>query len=152
MTMKVSLASLLWATLYASLTPALAQDIAEPKRTWRCGNTYSDQPCKNGKVVDVSDPRSATDRLTADEANQRTARNASLMERDRLQQARIDAQEARANAVANARIRAEQAKEERAKMPPKTARKNRAGHAPPEYFMARGANATAKKPANSNGK
>jgi len=149
---KIGMAGFLAATLYASLTPVLAQDISGGKPTWRCGNAYSDQPCQGGKVVNVNDPRSAADRHAADAATQRNANSASTMERDRLRLERDAADRERANAVANARIKAAQDKAARPKTPLKPAKKHKLRHLPPDYFTAHGADAPAKKPARASHK
>ena len=65
----------------ASLTPVAAQNSSG---TWRCGNTYTDQPCRDGKPVEVSDARSERDRRAADEATRRSAKRADELERHRL--------------------------------------------------------------------
>lgn len=149
---KIGIAGFAGAVLCASLAPAAAQDTSGPNSTWRCGNTYSDRPCAGGKAIDVSDPRSATDRRAADAVTQRAATSAGTMERDRLQLERAAVDHERANAIANARAKAEQDKAARPKPPPKSSKKHKAGHLPPEYFTAHGEDAPAKKPAKVNSK
>lgn len=144
---RISIAGFFGAALYASLTPALAQDTPASKPTWRCGSSYSDQPCQGGKTVDVNDPRSATDRRAADAATQRTAASANAMERDRLQGERQAVAREQAQARNTARTKAEQDKAARPGTPPKPSRKHKAGHLPPDYFTAHGENAPARKPA-----
>lgn len=64
--------------------------------TWRCGNSYSDQPCTGGRAVDVQDPRSAADQRAeqrAQDARTRdTQRQADAMARERRS---LEAQAAR---------------------------------------------------------
>jgi len=149
---KIGITGFLLATLYTSLTPVLAQGSSGTKSIWRCGNAYSDKPCQDGKVIDANDSRSATDRHAADAATQRTANSAANMERDRLQLERAADDRARANAIANARIKAEQDMAARPKPLPKQPKKHKARHLPPDYFTAHGADARAKKPAKVSSK
>jgi hypothetical protein len=149
---KMGIASFLLATLYTSLTPALAQSSSGAKSIWRCGNAYSDKPCHDGKVVDVNDSRSTTDRHAADAATQRTANSAANMERDRLQLERAADERARANAIDYARTKAEQDKAARPKTLSKPPKKHKAKPLPPDYFTAHGADAPTKKPAKVSSK
>jgi hypothetical protein len=66
---------------YAHLAPAAAQNASG---TWRCGNTYTDQPCKGGKPVEVNDARSEADRRAADAATRRNEKRADELERSRV--------------------------------------------------------------------
>jgi len=50
---------------------------------WRCGNSYSDQPCAGGQAIEVEDPRSPADRRAQDAANRDTRRQADAMARER---------------------------------------------------------------------
>ena len=54
--MKLSPAPIaaLLAAACAQLAPLAAHAGTE---TWRCGNTYTDQPCKDGKAIDLDDAR-----------------------------------------------------------------------------------------------
>jgi hypothetical protein len=58
--------------------------------TWRCGNTYTDQPCKGGQAVDLDDTRDdardASRKREADATTRDAQRTADRMERDRLRQ------------------------------------------------------------------
>ena len=146
MTRPTEIVAFLGAMLCASLTPISAQNAAAAQPTWRCGNRYSDQPCQGGQAVEVGDPRSAVDRRAADTATRRDASNANIMERDRLQLERAAAARDRATADANARAKAEQGRAARPTVPAKSTHKRKAGHLPPDYFTAHGANAPAKKP------
>jgi len=53
---------------------------------YRCGNSYSQQPCAAGSVVEADDPRSASQREQAAQVARKDARLANEMERDRLKQ------------------------------------------------------------------
>lgn len=79
--------------------------------TWRCGNTYTDQPCKGGNPVNVDDARSDADRRAADAATRRNERRADDLERSRLkldrevgERDRRAAADARRNAIAERRL------------------------------------------------
>ncbi|AMM25380.1 hypothetical protein [Variovorax sp. PAMC 28711] len=63
------------------LAPAAAQSSA---RTWRCGNTYTDQPCQGGKTLNVDDSRSDADRRAAESATRRNEKRADELERSRV--------------------------------------------------------------------
>lgn len=52
-------------------------------QTWRCGNTYSDQPCEGGRTVKVEDGRSDADRQASEDATRRNERNAGRLTRSR---------------------------------------------------------------------
>ena len=82
-------------------------------QTWRCGNTYTDQPCQGGKAVDVDDSRSEADRRASDAATRRAAVQSTQMERTRLklekdasERDRRAAAEAQRNALAERRTAA----------------------------------------------
>ena len=68
------------------LTAAWAQN------TYKCGNSYSQQPCAGGSVVDTADSRTSAQKQAADQANQRTAQAAAAMEKARLQKDKADLQ------------------------------------------------------------
>lgn len=51
---------------------------------WRCGNTYTDQPCKAGQALELDDARSAMQKHDADRATREARAEAMRMERDRL--------------------------------------------------------------------
>ncbi|MEJ8815152.1 hypothetical protein WKW77_29045 [Variovorax ureilyticus] len=56
---------------------------AEGGGTWRCGNTYTDQPCRNGRLVEVDDARDPSHRRAADETIRDAHAAANRMEGDR---------------------------------------------------------------------
>lgn len=60
--------------------PAAAQAV------WRCGDTYSQNPCPGGKPVAAQDARDAGQRAQTDGAVRRDARVADEMERSRLKE------------------------------------------------------------------
>ena len=60
--------------------PAAAQNI------YRCGDSYSQQPCAGGKLVAASDSRTAGQKSQTDEATRRDAKSAEAMEKARLKE------------------------------------------------------------------
>ena len=56
----------------------------EASGAWRCGNTYSDQPCKGGRPVALDAAPSPDQAREAERSTQRTQAAADRMERDRL--------------------------------------------------------------------
>jgi hypothetical protein len=66
--------------LCALAAPAQAQTV------YRCGESYSNQPCPGATAIAVDDPRSAAQRAQTDAATQRDARSAQLLETERLRQ------------------------------------------------------------------
>jgi hypothetical protein len=96
--------ALLCASLFACAAPAGAQGV------YRCGNSYSQQPCPGGKEVAVEDERSAAQRAQTDKAVQRDAKAAEALEKARLKEeakpaqallppAKADEEEARVKSV-----------------------------------------------------
>jgi hypothetical protein len=65
------------------VAPATAQGA---KNIYRCGNTYSQQPCADGKLVAASDSRSAAQKSQTDEAAKRDAKAAEAMEKARVKE------------------------------------------------------------------
>lgn len=76
--MKNITAALLCAALAGASLPAAAQTI------YRCGDSYSQQPCPGGKVLEVDDSRSASQKSQTDQAVRRDAKAADAMEKARL--------------------------------------------------------------------
>ncbi|MBS0428331.1 MAG: hypothetical protein JSR41_13715 [Proteobacteria bacterium] len=52
-------------------------------QTWRCGSSYSDQPCPDGRPVAVDDARSSADRQAQDRRTRDVQRQADAMARER---------------------------------------------------------------------
>jgi hypothetical protein len=70
-----------WAALLmATCAPWSA---AESSGTWRCGNTYTDQPCEGGRLIDVDDTRDAGQKRDADDTIRDAHAAAHRMEGDR---------------------------------------------------------------------
>lgn len=53
--------------------------------TYKCGNTYSQTPCTDGKTVNVDDSRTPLQKTQADADAARTGRIADKLEKERLQ-------------------------------------------------------------------
>jgi len=51
---------------------------------YRCGNTYSQQPCPEGKAIDASDSRTAEQRKRHDQSVQHEKRTADALEKKRI--------------------------------------------------------------------
>jgi hypothetical protein len=79
-------AALLCAALAGWVLPAAAQPI------YRCGDSYSQQPCPGGKVVEVDDARSASQKAQTDQAVRRDAKAAETLEKARLKDEATPAQ------------------------------------------------------------
>lgn len=69
---------LAWATAWAC--GAAAQTV------YRCGDSYSQQPCPGGQPVQAEDARSATQRAQTTDAVRRDAKAADVMEQARLKE------------------------------------------------------------------
>lgn len=68
-----------------------AREDAGAQTIYRCGNAYSQAPCKGGNVIDASETLQTRTPATAPSAAQRDARTAAILEQDRL---RLEAQAA----------------------------------------------------------
>ena len=78
MNTRLGIAMALAASAWAA--PAGAQNI------YRCGDSYSQQPCPGGALVQAEDARSASQRSQTSEAAQRDAKAADAMEKARLKE------------------------------------------------------------------
>ena len=92
---------------------ALAGAASNAQGTWRCGNTYTDQPCKGGREVKVDDSRSESDRRAADAATRRNEQRADELEHSRIGREKAAAEsdrraaaEARRNALIERKLAA----------------------------------------------
>ncbi|MFP5477150.1 MAG: hypothetical protein ACLGJD_26210, partial [Gammaproteobacteria bacterium] len=65
---------------------------AAAQAIYRCGNSYSQQPCPGGKIVDADDSRSASQKSQTDQAVRRDAKAAEALENARLKEEAIPAQ------------------------------------------------------------
>jgi hypothetical protein len=73
-----------WIVVLALSTASLGVQAAQP--VYRCGSTYSQVPCPEGRVVDATDPRSAAQRAEARRVAAAERQQAAQMERDRREQ------------------------------------------------------------------
>lgn len=120
--------------IYAHMTGAAAQTASE---TWRCGNSYSDQPCPGGKAVEAADPRSSADRRAADADTRRDRASAEVLERDRLRRDAVARRQSQPIVIAREPV---------AGPPPKPLEaKKKKGRKEPEYFTAHDPEAALKK-------
>ena len=71
-------------TILAALL--LTTAAAQAEQVWRCGNTYSQQPCAGGTPVQVQDARDAAQAQQAGKQTLRDAKTADAMEKARLAQ------------------------------------------------------------------
>ncbi len=108
--------------------------------TWRCGNTYTDQPCKGGKAIDFEDPRSAAQKREADGATLQAREAADRLERERIRQESV-ASRRKATLIGDPPGPAQPKR-----MLAKTERKNRSRQQP-DYFSAHDPVTTAKNKA-----
>lgn len=114
---------------------------------WRCGDTYTDQPCQGGKALALDDSRDAAQKRQADGATREAQAAGDRLERERMLQEKaqagrrptlIDNKPAAAKPEADSMKSAQQ--------------KKKKGKKEPEYFSAHDPVATAKKKAEKAGK
>jgi hypothetical protein len=118
--------------------PAAAQGM---QGIYRCGDTYSQQPCAGGKLVAASDSRSATQKAQTDEATKRDARAADAMEKARIKE------EARPVPVGMPLPKQDAASKGGKKPEPKAKAKKK-----PEHFTAVAPKKPGEEPARKKGK
>jgi hypothetical protein len=63
---------------------ALAAQAAGAQTVWRCGNSYSQQPCPGGNVVSTADARTPAEAQRASSVAQADMKLADKMEKERL--------------------------------------------------------------------
>ncbi len=112
--------------LCAQWMGAAAANAAE---TWRCGNTYTDQPCAGGKAIDADDARNPTQVRAAEAATRREQAAGDRMARERQRQEAIAARQGPALIDARPRITAPA----KATASPK---KKKGSKKEPEFFTA----------------
>ena len=105
---------------------------------WRCGNTYSDQPCQDGKPLALGDMRDAGQKREADNSTREAQAAGDRLERERLQQEK--AQAGRHATLIDSRPAAPKADADGPK-------KKKKGKKEPDHFSAHDPVATAKKKA-----
>ena len=62
------------------------------QNVYKCGNTYSQQPCPGGTLVDAADTRTNEQKKAADQASQRNAKAADALEQSRLKKEKAEQQ------------------------------------------------------------
>ncbi len=62
------------------------------QNVYKCGNTYSQQPCPGGTLVDAADTRTSEQKKAADQASQRSAKAADALEQARLKKEKTEQQ------------------------------------------------------------
>jgi hypothetical protein len=107
--------------------------------TWRCGNTYSDQPCEGGKALALDDTRDAAQKRDADRTTREAEAAGQRMERERLQLEKAQASRPTLIDSRPAAPRPEPAAQAKGK--------GKKGKKEAEYFSAHDPVATAKKKA-----
>ena len=80
---KTLLRALLCAAAAGWVVPATAQNT---QNIYRCGDSYSQQPCAGGKLVAASDTRSPGQKAQTDQATKRDAKSADAMEKARMKE------------------------------------------------------------------
>jgi len=116
--------------------PAPAQTV------YRCGNSYSQQPCPGGTAIDTSDQRTPEQRKAAADGAQHQRRTADTLEKQRVKDevsaSRAAQQIEKAEQAAAAKRAAQQAAQQKEKArEQKTTRTGRRQE--PRYFTARDA-------------
>jgi len=71
------------ATLLMAACIPWSATAADVVGSWRCGNTYTDQPCKSGRLVEVDDARDSDQKQHADATIRDAHTAANRMESDR---------------------------------------------------------------------
>jgi len=73
-----------WVVGLGLIMAALGAQAAQP--VYRCGSTYSQVPCPEGRIVEATDPRSGAQRAEARRIAALERQQATQMERDRRAQ------------------------------------------------------------------
>ena len=74
--------------IVAALLAATALSVAHAQTVYRCGNTYSQAPCPQARLVEVSDARSPAQQADAQRVADDGRRLAAEMRRERLAEER----------------------------------------------------------------
>jgi hypothetical protein len=70
----------------ALLLPLFLSVPAQAQTVYRCGNSYSQQPCPGGSSLDASDSRSSEQRKAHEASVQHEKRTADSLEKNRLKE------------------------------------------------------------------
>lgn len=77
--------AIVFAIVFAALTTTGTG--AQAQKVYKCGNTYSQTPCGDGKTLDTTAPDTSTDitrKQTVDKENKRQLAAAKALEKERL--------------------------------------------------------------------
>lgn len=119
-----------FAIVFAALTVIGTE--AQAQKVYKCGNTYSQTPCGDGKTLDIAVPDAGTEmarKQTADKENKRQLAAAKALEKERL----ATEAEVRKRQAAEAKA-LEQEKARTAKGSGKDSAKKKEG---PQFFTAK---------------
>ena len=119
-----TLSHIITTPLLVLATLAPAQTPAQSHTVYRCGNSYSPQPCEGGTAINAADERSAEQRKSHDSTIRRDVRTADAMEKERLKQ------EAAAARAAEHAARAEQQEHAAPRHLRQQQHRDQEGHAP----------------------
>lgn len=75
-----------WFTPCLAALSLMASTAIHAEQIYRCGNSYSQMPCAQGKVLTIDDASDPERKKEADAATRRDARLANQLEQQRLQQ------------------------------------------------------------------
>lgn len=75
-------------TLALAVILSIAATVASAQQVWRCGNSYSQQPCPGGTPLDVTDPHRPADAARVARATKSDQQRADALEKARLEQER----------------------------------------------------------------
>jgi len=112
---------------------------------WRCGNTYTDQPCTGGKAVDLDDARDAEQKRAADASIREAQTAAARMKSDRL---RLEAKQPRAILID---ARPKESKKTSTGLDKEVAKKPKKGKKDPVYASWQATEAPPKKKSKKAG-
>lgn len=113
---------------------------------WRCGNTYTDQPCTGGKALDLDDARDADQKRAADASTREAQAAADRMKSDRL---RLEARQPRPILID---ARPKESKKTPTGPGKEAAKKPKKGKKDPAYMSWQGAEAPPKKSKKASAK
>jgi hypothetical protein len=100
------------------LLPLLLSVPAQAQTVYRCGNSYSQQPCPGASSLDASDSRTPEQRKAHEASIQHEKRTADALEKNRLKE------EAAAARAAERADQAQRAADKAARKPPAATPKN----------------------------
>jgi hypothetical protein len=132
--------------LFFSGVLCVASSFAAGQTTYKCGNSYSETPCVDGKAVAAGDKRTDEQKREADETTSRQKKAAGQFETDRIAQ---EKREAKALREADAAVIVEKPKPEARKLSKLTLLKPPKPPKPPKPVKAAKKKKAAKPAAQS---